>query len=229
LKKNSDLCARMADSLSGGRDHFRPITGLPVSTYFSAYKAAWLLENCPAVKAAVAANDALLGTVDSWLVWKLTGGAAHVTDVTNASRTNLLDLTARAWHAPTVELFGLDPAMLPRVVSNAEVVGEVAAGPLAGVPIAGAFARACLFVCVGLHSFAAPLRALFAYITPKNTPQIQTNAPLPPNKNKACSATSRRRSWGSAAARARPKTPTARAASCCSTRAARRCPPRTAC
>jgi len=92
------------------------------------------------VRDAVAAGDALFGTVDSWLIWQLTGGASggvHVTDISNASRTNMLDLSTRQWHAPYVELFGLDGGMMPRVASNAEVLGRVKQGALAGVPIAG--------------------------------------------------------------------------------------------
>ncbi|KAI8473361.1 MAG: hypothetical protein J3K34DRAFT_411128 [Monoraphidium minutum] len=152
--RTSELCQRLSDALPGGRDHFRAITGLPVSTYFSSYKAAWLVENVPEVRAAIAEGDALFGTVDTWLIWQLTGGAAlsrgtataggtpapapvHVTDASNASRTNLLELKTRSWHAPSVELFGLDPGMMPRVASNSEVLGRVVGGPLDGVPISG--------------------------------------------------------------------------------------------
>ncbi|KIZ04063.1 glycerol kinase [Monoraphidium neglectum] len=136
-----EICQRLVESLPGGKDHFRPVTGLPVSTYFSAYKAQWMVEHSEEVRAAILEGDALFGTVDSWIIYNLTGGAAgggvHVTDASNASRTNLLELGSRQWHAPTVELFGLDPGMLPRVASNSEVVGRVKAGPLAGVAISG--------------------------------------------------------------------------------------------
>ncbi|GBF97483.1 glycerol kinase-like [Raphidocelis subcapitata] len=138
--RTSEVCARLQESLPGGKDHFRPVTGLPISTYFSAYKVQWLLENCDKVRAAVDSGDALFGTVDSWLIWQLTGGArggVHVTDASNASRTNMLDLRTRQWHAPFVELFGLNLGVMPRVASNAEVLGHVKEGPLAGVPISG--------------------------------------------------------------------------------------------
>lgn len=138
--RTSEICSRLSESLPGGKDHFRPVTGLPVSTYFSAYKVQWMMENSKEVRHAVESGDALFGTVDSWLIWQLTGGAeggVHVTDVSNASRTNLLDLKTRQWHAPFLDLFGLDRGMMPRVASNAEVLGAVKEGPLAGVPISG--------------------------------------------------------------------------------------------
>ena len=122
------------------QDCFRAVTGLPVSPYFSAYKAAWLLEHVPEVASAASAGRLRLGTVDSWLLYNLTGGVdggVHVTDVTNASRTGLLDVRALAWHAPTCSALGIDPAWLPAVVSSAEVYGKIASGPLAGVPVSG--------------------------------------------------------------------------------------------
>ena len=99
----------------GGQDALRPVTGLPLSTYFSGAKLRWLMDNVPAVKAGVAGGTALFGTVDTWLVWHLTGGAAgvangttaHVTDVTNASRTLLMDLGAAEWHDETIKALGL--------------------------------------------------------------------------------------------------------------------------
>eukprot|EP00882_Tetradesmus_deserticola_P007483 GHRQ01007882.1.p1 GENE.GHRQ01007882.1~~GHRQ01007882.1.p1 ORF type:complete len:387 (+),score=181.69 GHRQ01007882.1:614-1774(+) len=138
--RTSELCRAWEASLPGGKQAFRAVTGLPVSTYFSAYKFQWMRQHVPAVAAAVENGDAMFGTVDSWLIYCLTGGldgGVHVTDVTNASRTNLMELASLAWHGPTLELFGAPPAMMPRIASNAEVYGRVAAGPLAGVPIAG--------------------------------------------------------------------------------------------
>jgi glycerol kinase len=139
------------------------------------------------VRDAVKAGDALFGTVDSWLIWQLTGGAAggvHVTDVSNASRTNMLDLRARAWHAPTVELFGLDVGMMPRVASNSEVLGRVKEGPLAGVPISGggggrgaaaqgAPPRGVVCVCVGCRTAQARPNP------PHSSPARPATAPAP--------------------------------------------------
>ncbi|KAF6261584.1 hypothetical protein COO60DRAFT_1268650 [Scenedesmus sp. NREL 46B-D3] len=138
--RTSEICRAWEASLAGGKQHFRGVTGLPVSTYFSAYKFQWMCQHAPGVAAAVESGDAMFGTVDSWLIYCLTGGVdggVHVTDVTNASRTNLMELASLSWHGPTLALFGAPPAMMPRIASNAEVYGHVAAGPLAGVPIAG--------------------------------------------------------------------------------------------
>ncbi|GFR41737.1 hypothetical protein Agub_g2490 [Astrephomene gubernaculifera] len=158
--RTSDLCGRLAEQ-HGGRDAFRGITGLPISPYFSATKYLWLYDHVPEVRAAVDCGDAAVGTVDSWLIWQLTGGAGggvHVTDVTNASRTLLMDLDSLDWHPPTLAAFRCPREVLPRIVSNAEVYGTITANrhnghregyngrngdqdhPLAafeGVPIAG--------------------------------------------------------------------------------------------
>lgn len=92
------ICERWV-CLLGSKDALRPVTGLPISTYFSAFKWLWMMENQPAVAAAVAAGTAAFGTVDSWLIFNLTAGNAHVTDVTNASRTCLMDLASCRWRA----------------------------------------------------------------------------------------------------------------------------------
>ncbi|KAL4431102.1 hypothetical protein ABPG75_006358 [Micractinium tetrahymenae] len=138
--RTAGICHAMTQQL-GSQDHFRPVTGLPISTYFSAYKLKWLMDHVPAVAAAAAEGRAMFGTVDSWLIYQLTGGVdggLHITDVSNASRTNLMDLATLSWHEPTLRLFGVPPAMLPQIRSNAEVYGTVKAeGPLQGVPIAG--------------------------------------------------------------------------------------------
>ena len=123
----------------GSADHFRPICGLPLSTYFSAIKLKWILENNPAVQAAVDRGTAVFGTVECWLLWNLTGGVRggkHVTDVTNASRTMLMDLATCDWSGSTCEALGIPQSMLPVIKSNSEVYGCVQQGPLEGVPIA---------------------------------------------------------------------------------------------
>jgi glycerol kinase len=127
-----------------GQDFFRGRTGLPLSTYFSALKIRWILENVPGVRAQAEAGNVLFGNMDSFLVWQLTGGprvgqhgGLHVTDVTNASRTQLMNLATLAWDADLVQAFDIPARMLPRICSSSEVYGQIAEGPLAGVAIAG--------------------------------------------------------------------------------------------
>jgi glycerol kinase len=122
-----------------GKDRLRARTGLPLASYFSGLKLKWLLDNIPEVRAKAEAGDALFGTVDSWLVWNLTGGpdkGLHITDVTNASRTQLMDLATLDWDAEILTLFDIPRECLPRIVSSSEVYAE-AREPLASVPIAG--------------------------------------------------------------------------------------------
>ncbi len=124
----------------GGQDRFRARTGLPLSTYFSGLKLASLLDQVPGARAAAERGEALFGTVNSWLAWCLTGGPAgglHVTDVTNASRTQLMDLATCAWDAAMLAQFGIPRACLPRIVSSSAVLGEIALAPLRGVRLAG--------------------------------------------------------------------------------------------
>ena len=124
----------------GGKDRFRPSTGLPLASYFSGLKLKWLLDNVAGARQRAQAGELLFGTIDSWVLWNLTGGAQgglHVTDVTNASRTQLMRLDALAWDDELLSAFSIPRAVLPRIVSSSEVYGEVATGPLRGVPIAG--------------------------------------------------------------------------------------------
>ena len=123
----------------GGPDRLRPKTGLPLASYFSGLKLAWLLDHVPEARAKAEGGNALFGTVDSWLVWHLTGGpqgGRHLTDVTNASRTQLMDLASLAWDDEILALFRIPRACLPQIVPSSAVYAESAA-PLAGVPIAG--------------------------------------------------------------------------------------------
>jgi glycerol kinase len=123
----------------GGRDRLRAKTGLPLASYFSGLKLRWLLENVPGAREKAERGEALFGTVDSWVVWNLTGGpdgGRHLTDVTNGSRTQLMDLATLAWDEEILGLFNIPRACLPEIVSSSEVYGE-ARGALAGVPIAG--------------------------------------------------------------------------------------------
>ena len=123
-----------------GLDRFRLQTGLPLSTYFSSLKIVWILENVPGVRERARSGDLLFGTVDTFLIWKLTGGPAggiHVTDVTNASRTQLMNLERLAWDEELLGIFGIPAAILPRICSSSENVAVIREGALAGVPICG--------------------------------------------------------------------------------------------
>lgn len=111
-------------------------TGLMPDSYFSASKIRWLLKNNDAVKAALKSGDLLVGTIESFLTYKLTGGKAHVTDMTNASRTQLFNLNSLDWDDELLTLFGVPRHILPKIVSNSEVVGTAKIGKLK-VPIAG--------------------------------------------------------------------------------------------
>jgi glycerol kinase len=123
----------------GGHDRLRAKTGLPLASYFSGLKLRWLLDNVPGARDGAEAGDVLFGNIDTWLVWNLTGGVKggrHITDVTNASRTQLMNLHSLAWDEEILTLFGIPRACLPEILSSSEVYGEAADG-LAGVPIAG--------------------------------------------------------------------------------------------
>jgi glycerol kinase len=124
----------------GGQDRFRAKTGLPLSTYFSSLKLRWLLNNIPSAKEKAAAGELLFGNVDTFLVWNLTGGpagGAHVTDVTNASRTQLLNLQTLDWDEKLLSAFEIPRAMLPKVRSSSEVYGAATLPTIAGVEVAG--------------------------------------------------------------------------------------------
>ena len=138
--------AALAEELGrdGGQDRFRPLCGLPLATYFSGPKIRWLLDHLDGARAAAARGEVLFGTIETWLIWKLTG--RHVTDVTNASRTMLMNLATLDWDDALLDAIGVPRAMLPRIRASAEVYGE-AGGVLAGVPVASALGdqQAALF------------------------------------------------------------------------------------
>jgi glycerol kinase len=121
----------------GGQDRFRDKVGLPLTTYFSGPKIAWILRNVAGVQQAAEEGRALFGNIDTWLIWNLTGGhhgGKHVPDVTNASRTMLMDLHTLAWDQEMCEAMGVPPAMLPQIRSSAEIYGHTEAnGPFGGV------------------------------------------------------------------------------------------------
>jgi len=124
----------------GGQGRFRPQTGLPLSTYFSSLKLRWLLENVSGARERAAGGELLFGNIDTFLLWNLTGGpqgGVHVTDVTNASRTQLLNLLTLDWDEKLLVAFDIPRAVLPKVRSSSEVYGEATLKAIAGVPITG--------------------------------------------------------------------------------------------
>ncbi len=123
-------------SRGGGADRFRGKTGLPVSTYFSSTKIHWLLNHVPGARAQAEAGDLLFGNIDTFLVWRLTGGL-HVTDCTNASRTQLMNLETLDWDDELLRAFNIPRAMLPAIRSSSEVYGEATLAAVNGVPVAG--------------------------------------------------------------------------------------------
>src|SRR5947199_7396184 len=134
----ADEVARFAKD--GGQDRFRAQTGLPLSTYFSGLKLRWLLQNVPDARQKAAAGELLFGNIDTFLVWNLTGGpqgGAHVTDVTNASRTQLFNLKTLDWDAELLAAFEVPRAMLPQIRSSSETYGAAQLPAISGVPLAG--------------------------------------------------------------------------------------------
>jgi glycerol kinase len=121
-------------SKDGGQDRFRAKTGLPLATYFSGPKIKWILDNIPGMRQKAEKGELLFGNMDTWLLWNMTG--AHVTDVTNASRTLLMDLHTLAWDEEILQILGIPRLMLPEIRSSSEVYGS-AKGGLGGVPLAG--------------------------------------------------------------------------------------------
>lgn len=133
--------APMADALaaSGWAEKIRQRTGLVPDAYFSGTKLRWILDKIPGVRRGAEEGRLLFGTIDSWLIWKLTGGRAHVTDVTNASRTMLFDIRRLRWDPELLELFGIPEQMLPRVQPSSCIYGETEPGLFGGkIPVAGA-------------------------------------------------------------------------------------------
>ena len=149
--RTSGICARLAEGHPDGDDRFRRTTGLPLSTYFAGPKIRWILDHLDAEgergTERAEAGELLAGTMDSWLVWNLTGGrrgdddgeaALHVTDVTNASRTLLMDLRTLEWSEEICREVGVPSAMLPEIVPSSGVLGRVTGRRMfGGIPIAG--------------------------------------------------------------------------------------------
>ena len=127
-------------SKTGGQGRFRKQTGLPLATYFSGLKIRWILDNVKGVHELALAGDVVFGNIDTFLIWRLTGGVnggVHITDITNASRTQLMDLETLTWNPEILETLGIPEAMLPEIRSSSEFYGVAKQGPIQGVPIAG--------------------------------------------------------------------------------------------
>ncbi len=133
-----DICTQLARD--GGRDRLRDATGLPLASYFSGPKLRWILDNVADARSRAANGDLLFGTIDTWLIWQLTGGpngGRHATDVTNASRTQLMTLAALQWDPALLEVFDIPAALLPEIVPSSGIIAEANIDALRGVPIAG--------------------------------------------------------------------------------------------
>jgi glycerol kinase len=133
--------AALVRELAGeeGADRLRDAVGLPLSTYFSGPKVLWMLENVGGARERAQAGELAFGTIDTWLLWNLTGGpegGVHATDATNASRTMLMDLRKLEWHEPSLALMGIPRAMLPAIRASGEVYGELSGTALRGCPVA---------------------------------------------------------------------------------------------
>ena len=141
-RRTADLCEKIKEDKELC-DYIKARTGLIVDAYFSATKIKWIIDNVPGVKALAEAGQLLFGTVETWLIWNLSGGRVHVTDYSNASRTMLFDVDKLQWDEYLCEKLGVPMNILPTPVPSSEVYGKVAAGiigleELEGVPICGA-------------------------------------------------------------------------------------------
>ncbi len=135
-RRTAEACEKLRKD--GKEAEVTAVTGLLLDPYFSATKIAWLLDNVPGARARAEAGQLLAGTMDTWVIWKLTGGARHVTDATNASRTLLFDIQAQDWSQPMLDLFGVPRSLLPQVLDCAADFGEVGAQVLGRpLPIRG--------------------------------------------------------------------------------------------
>lgn len=131
--RTDEICHNL--SRTGGQDQFRLKTGLPITNYFSAPKIKWLLDHVPDARNRAKKGELLFGTIDSWLIWNLTGGV-HVTDPTNASRTLLMDLEHLCWDPGLLQAFSIPESLLPEIRSSSEVYG-LGQGVIEGIPLAG--------------------------------------------------------------------------------------------
>lgn len=134
--RTKDIVDDMIDSIpSRDFNHLKDKTGLPMSTYFSAFKLKWLLNNVSEVKSALDEDRLMFGTVDSWILWNLTG--QHLTDVTNASRTFLMNIETLQWDKSLCKLFKVPMKILPKILASADDFGQIQMGPFEGIPVTG--------------------------------------------------------------------------------------------
>ncbi|MBA3232796.1 MAG: glycerol kinase GlpK [Propionibacteriales bacterium] len=138
--RTQKICDELAE-LGGGAERYKAKVGLPLATYFSGPKVRWILDNVDGAREKAEAGDLVFGNLDTWVLWNLTGGAqnggVHVTDVTNASRTMLMDLTSLSWDEEIASEMKIPMSMLPEIRSSSEVYGECHEGVLSGTPVAG--------------------------------------------------------------------------------------------
>jgi len=138
--RTQKICDELAE-LGGGAERYKAKVGLPLATYFSGPKVRWILDNVDGAREKAEAGDLVFGNMDTWLLWNLTGGVerggVHVTDVTNASRTMLMDLTTLSWDEEIAGEMKIPMSMLPEIKSSSEVYGECQGGALRGTPVAG--------------------------------------------------------------------------------------------
>lgn len=135
--RTDQICNELAKD--GGQDRFRTKVGLPLATYFSGMKIKWILDNDPSLKEKAEKGEILFGNIDTWVIWNMTGGpkgGVHITDVTNASRTFMMNLKTLDWDPEMLEVLGVPRAMLPEIKASSQVYGY-AKGDLEGVPVAG--------------------------------------------------------------------------------------------
>ena len=149
-RRTADFCKQLRDK--GLNKIFKERTGLVLDSYFSGTKIRWILDNVPGAREQAEAGELLCGTIDTWLVWKLTGGGIHVTDPSNASRTLMYNIHSGAWDEELLDILGVPSSMLPRVADSSEVCGsvlpeffggEIAIAGIAGDQQAAAFGQAC--------------------------------------------------------------------------------------
>jgi glycerol kinase len=136
--RTDKICAELAED--GGQDRFRLKNGLPIATYFSGPKVRWILENVDGTRERAEAGDLCFGNIDTWCIWNLTGGTdggLHITDVSNASRTMLMNLETLDWDDELLDAIGVPRSMLPEIRPSSAVYGEIKEGTLAGVQVAG--------------------------------------------------------------------------------------------
>ena len=149
-RRTADICEQL--KRDGLEEYIRNATGLRIDAYFSATKIKWILDNVPGAREKAENGDLVFGTVDTWLIWKLTGGKIHITDRTNASRTMLYDIRRLCWDEKLLKIFGIPLSMMPEVKSSCEIYGyadilgeEVPIAGIAGDQQAALFGQKCFY------------------------------------------------------------------------------------